>query len=88
MCWTMHRDDRGGRIAGFEPSFVPVPTIAWLTRHLWRECLFNAPRRQGFRGCFTPSEHVAGLVPWVNIELTKNVAEIGQLRCCVPPGEA
>ncbi len=36
--WTMHATDAGGRRpdwADTEPDPVPVPTVAWLSRHLW-----------------------------------------------------
>lgn len=55
---------------GTEPEPVPVPTIGWLTWRIGWWWGTAADRAHG-------RPHMTA---WVNAELMKNVAEIGQLR--------
>jgi len=77
--------------ADTEPDPVPVPTIGWLSWHMgwwWSVAVDHAhgraPRDLDATAPFPwpkdPQHTVAHMVAWVNAELMKNVAEIGQLR--------
>lgn len=64
-----------------------APTIAWLggLRTEWQEVLdrlteADLDRVAPFPWPHDPEHTVAHLLAWVNAELMKNVAEIGQLR--------
>jgi hypothetical protein len=74
LSWTVRPDTAGDwrpDWADTEPDPAPVPTIAWLT-WLLAPAAFPWPADAG--------RTVGHMVSWCNVELTKNVAEIGQLR--------
>ncbi|WDZ84860.1 DinB family protein [Micromonospora cathayae] len=89
--WTVATDHLQGRPprqrTDVEWPGAGAPTVEWLRelRTEWREILdrltdADLDRTAPFPWPDDPEHTVAHLVGWVNAELMKNVAEIGQLR--------
>ena len=88
--WTVHQGDDGWRPDWMEPEpeDAPPATIGWLTWHIgwwWTEVLAELPgadldRMAPFPWHDPPDRTIGHMVFWVNGELMKNAAELGQLK--------
>jgi hypothetical protein len=83
-CWTMQPDGEGWAPdwQDPEPEPAPIPTIGWVDWLAVLEHLTDADLdvTAPFPWHNNPERTVAHMVSWVNSELMKNTAEIGQLR--------